>query len=135
MNEQFSIAGNVHVEEVLVGSQRSTRHIATGNVEQDVDTSPFGNDVISQFFKAGDVQYITYDADYIFTVSFQFFYTFVQLFLTDVNGYYFGALLHETFGNAATQYTTCTGDNGYFTCNTEYERNRLSFYGIQQSDG
>ena len=52
-------------------------------------------------------------------MGFQFLYTLVQLFLTDVYRYDFSALLHKTLGNAATQYTTCTGDNCYFTCNTE----------------
>ena len=32
----------------------------------------------------GDVQHVTDDTDYIFTIGFQFLYTLVQLFLTDV---------------------------------------------------
>ena len=104
---------------MLVGSQSCARHIAAGNVEQNVDTSPLGNDVIGKFLKTGDVQHVTDDTDYIFTIGFQFLYTLVQLFLTDVYRYDFSALLHKTLGNAATQYTTCTGDDRYFTCNTE----------------
>ena len=79
----FFPAGDVHVVEVLVGSQSCARHISTGNVEQNVDTSPLGNDVIGKFLKTGDVQYVTDDTDYICTIGFQFLDTLVQLFLTD----------------------------------------------------
>ena len=92
---------------MLVGSQSCARHISAGNVEQNVNTSPLGNDVIGKFLKAGDVQHVTDDTDNIFTIGFQFLYTLVQLFLTDVYRYDFSALLHKTLGNAATQYTTC----------------------------
>ena len=81
----------------------------------DVDTSPLGNDVIGKFLKTGDVRHVTDDTDYIFTIGFQFLYTLVQLFLTDVNGYYFGTLLHETFGNAATQYMLLTTYHSFYT--------------------
>ena len=90
---------------MLVGSQSCARHISAGNVEQNVNTSPLGNDVIGKFLKTGDVQHVTDDTDYIFTIGFQFLYTLVQLFLTDVYRNDFSALLHKTLGNAATQYS------------------------------
>lgn len=113
---------------MLVGSQCCARHVSTGNVEQDVNASPLCHNVVGKFLKAGDVQHVTHNADYVLAVCLQLFYTLVQLFLTDVHCHNFGALLHKTFGNAATQNTTCTGDDCHFTCNTElFVHNLFSF--------
>ena len=104
---------------MLFRFKSGSRHIATGNIQQNINPSPFGYDFFGYFFQARDVKDIADDTDYIVTILFEFSYTVVQLLLTNVNSYYFCSLLYKVLGNISTQYTTCSGNNSDFTGNTK----------------
>ena len=105
--------------EVLIRFKSGSRHVASGNIQQNINLSPLGNNLFRYFFQTGDVQHVSNNTDNILTILFKFFYTVVQLFLTDVDSYNFCSLLYKVLGDISSQHTTCSGNYSYLTGNTK----------------